>query len=201
MDGAATSASTGLMHVDLVGLVLIGVFALLGVWRGLWWQLLRLVGLGAAVLAARSLEPSVSGLLEGRLSGLDPRVLHGIVWLVLFLATGALFALLGKLGKRMLEAMQLGLVDRVGGAVAGLATGLVLHAALLAALVMIASDAFLKENLHHSFSERLVAIVGVERPFLFHSERASDVEQRLVPSATRHTPSVGSNAAPSGAVR
>jgi uncharacterized membrane protein required for colicin V production len=190
MDGSTTPelAGSGLMNVDLVGLGLVAVFALLGAWRGLWWQLLRLVGLAAAVLTARSLEPSVSGLVEGRLSDLDPRVLHGVVWLVLFLATGALFAMLGKLGKRMLEAMQLGLLDRVGGAVAGITTGLVLHAALLAALVQIASDAFLAQHLHHSYSEKLVQLAGVEQPFLFRAERGHAVHQRLVPAGTTHVP-------------
>lgn len=181
---ATAEATQGLSNVDLVGLGLLGVFALLGFWRGLWWQLLRLVGLAAAVLAARSLETSVTGMLESRLSDLDPRVLHGIVWLVLFLGTVAVFALLGRLGKKLLEAMQLGLMDRVGGAIAGLLTGLVLHAALLAALVQIAPDAFLQKHIHHSFSERLIQIVGVELPFLFDSQRSTSVEQRLVPAGT-----------------
>ncbi|QDU84994.1 Colicin V production protein [Planctomycetes bacterium Pla163] len=179
----ATSEAAGsfLMTIDMIGLGLLGLFLLLGLWRGLWWQLLRLVGLAAAVLVARSLEASVYGMLAGRLGELDERVLHGIVWLGLFLVTVAVFAAIGRTGKKLLDAMQLGMMDRVGGAVAGALTGLVLHAAVLAGLVQIGSDAFIADHLEGSISERLVAVVGVEMPFLFAKERSDAVQQRLVP--------------------
>jgi membrane protein required for colicin V production len=178
------AAGSFLMTIDMIGLGLLGLFLLLGLWRGMWWQLLRLVGLAAAVLVARSLEASVFGLLTGRLGELDERVLHGVVWLGLFLVTVAVFAVIGRTGKKLLEAMQLGMMDRVGGAVAGALTGLVLHAAALAGLVQIGSDAFIADNLNGSISERLVAVVGVEMPFLFAKERSDDVQQRLVPGGT-----------------
>lgn len=186
------AASSFLMTIDMVGLGLLGLFLLLGLWRGLWWQLLRLIGLAAAVLVARSLESSVYGLLAGRLGELDDRVLHGIVWLGLFLVTVAIFALIGRTGKKLLDAMQLGMMDRIGGAVAGALTGLVLHAAALAGLVQIGSDAFIADHLEGSISERLVAVVGVEMPFLFAKDRSEDVQQRLIPSG-----SVGGGTVPS----
>lgn len=185
-DAAAEAAASGggnggLMTVDTVGLGLLGLFALLGLWRGLWWQVLRLLGLAAAVAVARSLESSVSGALEGRLGEMDARVVQGITWLGLFLLTLALVALLGRLGKKLLEAMQLGLMDRVGGAVAGAATGILLHAALLAGFVQIAPDDVLESHLHDSFSERLIEVLGVELSFLFDAERGADVQQRFAP--------------------
>lgn len=202
--GAATGAgSGGLMTVDTVGLGLLGLFALLGLWRGLWWQVLRLVGLAAAVAVARSLESSVSSTLAGRFGDLDERVVQGITWLGLFLVTLALVALLGRLGKKLLEAMQLGLVDRVGGAVAGAATGVLLHAALLAGFVQIAPDDTLEAHLHGSFSERLVEILGVELSFLFDAERGVDVQQRFAPTSMSVDPNVllspGTGVAPLGA--
>ena len=42
------SAASGLATVDQVGLGLLALFSLRGVWRGLWWQVMRLLGLGAA---------------------------------------------------------------------------------------------------------------------------------------------------------
>lgn len=181
LEEAAATGSSGLMTIDTIGLGLIGLFALLGLWRGLWWQLLRLAGLAAAVAVARSLEPSVSSTLEGRLGDLDDRVVHGITWLGLFLLTLALVAVLGRLGKKVLEAMQLGMMDRVGGAVAGALTGLVLHSALLAGFVQIASDELLQDHLATSFSERLVEVLGLEVPLLFGSERGADIQQRFAP--------------------
>src|SRR5690606_26087428 len=118
----------------------------------------------------------------GRLGDLDPRFLHGIVWLVLFLAAISVVALVGRLGKRLIEAVQLGLVDRVGGAVAGALTGLVLHAAGLAVLVQLAPDDFLAENLSGTVSERLVEVAGIDMPLLFGGSRSDDVKQRLVPT-------------------
>ncbi|MEZ5979994.1 MAG: CvpA family protein [Planctomycetota bacterium] len=173
--------SPALQTVDTVGLAIVGLFALLGLWRGLWWQLLRLAGLAGAVAVARSLEPTITPLLEGHTGDMDPRVPQGFVWLGLFLVSLAVVAVIGRLGKRLLEAVQLGLVDRVGGAVAGALTGLVIHAAAMAVLVQVADDEFLASNFQGTVSARLVEVAGIDAPLLFGGDRAEGVRQRLVP--------------------
>lgn len=128
---------TGLAWIDQFGLALAGVFLLLGVWRGLWWQVVRLLGVVAAVALARGLSPRFAPGVQETLE-LDATVAHGLAWMALFLAGLVVASLFGMIGKRTLEAMQLGLVDRAGGAVAGLLTGIVLHLAVLVVLIALA---------------------------------------------------------------
>lgn len=119
--------------VDQLGIGIVAAFALLGVWRGLWWQVIRLVGVVLAVGLARGLTPRFQPSVEGAL-GVAPELASGLVWLVLFVAGLVAATLLGLVGRRALEGMKLGLVDRFGGALAGGLTGLMLHAALLVVL-------------------------------------------------------------------
>lgn len=119
--------------IDQLGIGVVAAFALLGIWRGLWWQVIRLVGVVLAVGLARGLTPRFQPSLEGTL-GIAPELASGLAWFALFVAGLVVATLLGMIGKKALEGMQLGLVDRFGGALAGGLTGLMLHAALLVLL-------------------------------------------------------------------
>ena len=127
---AAPSFLTTLPLIDKVGLGVVGLFFLLGIWRGLWWQVVRLLGVVLAVGLARSVSPILTPRVQEALD-LSPAMSHGLSWFILFLAGLIVAALLGMLGKKALDALQLNLMDRVGGAVVGVATGLSLHVALL----------------------------------------------------------------------
>ena len=73
-----------LAWIDIVGLVLVGGSLVLGIFCGLWWQIIRLVGLVGAVLLARGLSPSLAPLLEEAAPSLGPRYAAGVVWLSVF---------------------------------------------------------------------------------------------------------------------
>ncbi len=119
--------------VDQLGLLILLTFLLLGVWRGLWWQVIRLVGVIRAVGLARGLTPRFTPSVEESLE-LSSRVASGGVWFVVFLCGLVLVSMLGLIAKKALDAMQLGAFDRLGGAIAGALTGVVLHAAFLVIL-------------------------------------------------------------------
>lgn len=125
---------TGLAWIDQVGAVLLLVFTVLGAVRGLWAQVLRLVGLGTAIVVATATASELRPLIEEWAEELQGPVAHTLAWLVAFVGVLLLVALLAKLGQKALEAMELGTWDRVGGAVAGAATGLALHALILVLL-------------------------------------------------------------------
>ncbi len=159
------STLTSLPWIDQVGLGLAGFFFLLGIWRGLWWQVVRLLGVVLAVGLARSgsadLQPLISDSLE-----LTPAVSHGLSWFVLFLAGLVVAALLGLIGKKALEAMQLNLLDRVGGAVAGAATGAALHVALLVLLGGMGTSEWKTANLEGTQSWHLLEVLADSRVVL-----------------------------------
>lgn len=157
LQGSVPGAA-GLHWLDLVGLGLLALFGLLGALRGLWWQVIRLLGLAAAVAVARALAPRFGPDFQ-RLSDLPGPVANGLVWLLLFLAVLVIAGLVGNLGRRTLEAVRLGPVDRFGGLVAGLITALVLHAAFLVAVSYLGPQVWASESLQQAESRRLLTTV------------------------------------------
>ncbi len=160
-----TAALLEMHWLDLIGLVLCLVFIILGTVRGLWWQVIRLVGLAAAVALARLLAPRWGGTFQ-EASGLEAHVSQGLVWIAVFIVGLLLASLLGILGMRSIEAMKLGLVDRFGGAVAGLVTGLLLHAAILIGFCYLGPQPLTAESLRGNWSESLAQSVSTNLPVL-----------------------------------
>jgi membrane protein required for colicin V production len=183
--------STGLAWIDWLGLGLLALFLVLGAVRGLWWQVMRLAGLALAIAVARAfgplLEPRVSSLLGPDFS---PRVAYGLVWVTLFIAALAVAALLGHLGRRALEAMQLGLADRFWGALVGALTGVLMHVALLVVLVQLAPEPWLRETLTDTGSERVLLAVGRRWQLVLTHDAGREAEAVLVPPNRLNAPVV-----------
>lgn len=173
---AAAPVGSSLHWIDLVGLGLLGLFGLLGAFRGLWWQVIRLLGLAAAVAVARALAPRFGPSFQ-RASELPEPVANGIVWLLLFLGVLLAASLLGTVGKRTLEAVRLGPVDRFGGLVAGLLTALVLHAAFLVALSYLGPTVWASESLQQAESRKLLQSVTTQLHLYVGEDDAERIRQ------------------------
>ncbi|MFT5051516.1 MAG: putative membrane protein required for colicin V production [Chlamydiales bacterium] len=169
-------ALAALPWIDMVGLGLAGLFLFLGIWRGLWWQVIRLGGVVASVALARGLSPRFSPTVESTFE-FTPEMSHGIAWLSLFLGGLVITSLFGIIGKRALNAMQLGLVDRVGGALAGVLTGAVLHSAFLVALTGFATQEWATETLAGTRSAYLLDTLSRKAHVLMDAQAA----ERLLP--------------------
>lgn len=186
--------------LDLIGLVLVVVLFVLGAVRGLWWQVIRLVGVTLSVCVARAFGARLAERVLVFFPELTPRSAHGIGWGVLFLLALLAFALLGLLGQRMLEAMKLDLANRLGGALAGALTGLCLHVAVVVLLVQLATPSWLGRHASGSYSEHIYTSLGLRRPVVMASEAVHEVEQIYERPAERRAP--GKNApGADGAVR
>lgn len=162
-----------------MGVALVGIFLILGFVRGLWWQVIRLLGLAGAVLLARTLSQRWESSLLSSFPELDPRYAQGILWILVFLAGLAVAALIGILGRKMLEALQLSLLDRTTGAVAGAATGLLLHCAVLAVFVQLGPADFVSNTVVDSYSEDLLHAVGRSYPLVVQAGEGSEIEHLL----------------------
>jgi uncharacterized membrane protein required for colicin V production len=165
--------------LDLIGLGLVSILLLLGVYRGLWWQVMRLVGVIVSFLVARAVGATLAVKLVALFPDLEPRTAHGIAWGVLFLTALLACALLGHLGQRLLEAMQLGLVNRLAGGAAGAATGLAIHVAVVVLICQLAPAQVLGRHVAGTWSERLYFALGIERPVVIASEGAREVDAIL----------------------
>jgi len=199
---AASSASAPLgtlgtlATLDWVGLGLIVLLVALGVWRGLWWQVVRLLGIVAAVALARGLSGGFAERISALWPELSPRLANGVAWISIFLVAMAVAALLGLLGNKVLQVMQLGLANRVGGGFAGLLTGLLLHGAVLIVLCQLAPEPFVGRVVAGSYSERLVGVAGERFPVLMTDEAAREVRRLL--DRDPAAPAAGSPALPAG---
>jgi uncharacterized membrane protein required for colicin V production len=163
--------------VDLVGILLVALLLVLGAVRGLWWQVIRLVGVTLSVGLARAFGARLAERLALFFPDLSTRAAHGLGWGILFLLSLFCFALLGLLGQRMLEAMKLGFANRMGGAAAGALTGLCMHVAVVVLIVQLATPAWLGRNLAGSYSEHIYTFLGLRRPVVMAAEAAHEVDQ------------------------
>lgn len=152
--------------LDLVGLALVVLFVVLGARRGLWWQLVRLLGVAAVIATARALAPRLAPGFAAALPSLDPRIACGLVWLGILALGLAVIAIVGRLGKATIEAAQLGFVDRAGGAVAGALSGVLLHGALVLLLVLLGPADWARAAVQGTRSERLFDTLGRKLPLL-----------------------------------
>lgn len=104
---------------DYAVLAVIGLSALLGFWRGVASEVLGLAAWVAAIFAARWWGVAAGGMLP--LADVVWRQLAG--YIAVFVATLLVFGVARLLFSRLLRAVGLGVVDRLLGAVFGLARG------------------------------------------------------------------------------
>ena len=166
MDYKAIIESASNLHwLDITGLCVAVLFLALGFWRGLWWQVVRLLGIAAAVGVARWVGP-VWGEDMAAWVGINATVASGLGWFCAFLLTLIGAAFLGTVGSSTIEAMKLSLINRVLGGLAGLATGLLLHAALSMVGSLFASEGWRSATFPATYSGRLVGSLTQRWPVL-----------------------------------
>jgi membrane protein required for colicin V production len=188
--------------LDLVGLAAIGVLLLLGLYRGLWWQVMRLVGVTFSVLIARAGGAPLALRLAALFPDLEARTAHGIAWGVLFGIALLASALLGLLGQRMLEAMKLDLANRLAGGFAGAMTGFCVHVVLVFLFCHLAPAPLLGRYVAGTWSERIYTALGIRWPVVMAAEGTEDVD-RILEQAPRKEPRPAPRRAaePEGVVR
>jgi len=116
--------------VDLVLLGLLGISVLLGLWRGLVFEILSIAGWVVAYLGAGYLSPWTEGWLPAERMG--PALTHGASLVLGFVLILLVWGLAAKLLRSLIHATPLSAFDRLGGAGFG-----VLRGVLIAMLVVV----------------------------------------------------------------
>jgi membrane protein required for colicin V production len=118
-----------LAPLDWVLLAILLISALVGVWRGLIYEVLSLVAWGVAFFVAQVFAADMGALLPMGSAGEGTRYLAGfaVVFLLALVVCGLTIALLTKL----ISAVGLRPIDRVLGGLFGLIRGLLLLVALV----------------------------------------------------------------------
>jgi membrane protein required for colicin V production len=119
-------ASLGTVDWILLGILALSV--LIGLWRGLVFEVLSLLGWVVAYFAAQWFAPQMSAHLPVGAPG--GAINHAAGFAVTFILVLVLWALAARLIKMLITASPLSALDRMLGAVFGLLRGLVLLLAI-----------------------------------------------------------------------
>lgn len=119
--------------VDVAILVVLAVFLVKGLVRGLFKELCSLIGLLGGALLAYRFHGSLADLLLQSVR-IPNAVAVVVAFLAIFLATIVIFAILGHLLSRVVKLVFLGGLNRVAGGFFGLVEGVVLLSVILFAL-------------------------------------------------------------------
>jgi membrane protein required for colicin V production len=124
------------MAIALTDWILLGVLLasmVIGLWRGLVYEVLSLAGWVAAFVVAQWLASDVVGWLPF-IKGAPASVQYAVAFAVVFVVTVFVAGLVSWLIKKLVETVGLRPVDRTLGGVFGFARGLVLLLALTVVL-------------------------------------------------------------------
>lgn len=125
------ASSFGWVDALLLAVLLISV--VVGLWRGLVFEVLSLVGWVVAFIGAQAFAPAIASMLPIGAPG--GALNHGVAFLAAFVLALVLWALASRLLRLLIHATPLQPVDRLLGGVFGLARGAVL---LLAVATVVA---------------------------------------------------------------
>ena len=120
--------------LDWVFLAVLLTSLLLGAWRGLVYEVLSLVSWLVAFVAAQWLAPTVAGYLP--MSGASEMMRYAAAFVVVFIVVVMAVSLLAWLMQKLMSSVGLRPVDRVLGAVFGLARGVVILLAVAVVMEM-----------------------------------------------------------------
>jgi len=130
---------------DYALLAVLGVSALVGIWRGLVREVFALAGWIAAVAVSLLFAGEVAALMPATFA--TPLIRDLIAFVALFIGVLIAASIGGLLAKKLLRAVGLGLADRTLGGVFGIARGILilLILVLAAGLTALPAQAFWRE--------------------------------------------------------
>jgi membrane protein required for colicin V production len=182
--------------LDLVGALVLLLFLVLGFLRGFVGQAARLVAIVLGFFVARAGAPHLAPVVGDLVPSLGPEMRTGISYGSLFLLVLLATALVGLAVRKAVETLHLGFFDRLGGAALGLATGAVLHFALLVCVILFAKADRLalleKDSRSLRAAVRVAQMVSPALPpearARIDAARARIPQTELVPEPVEETP-------------
>lgn len=149
--------------VDYLVLAVLGVSAVLGLWRGFVREVLALLGWVAAVVIAALFSADVATVLPADFA--TPLLRQLLAAIVVFVVVLIVFGLTGLLLARLLRAVGLGALDRTLGGLFGFVRGaiIVLVAVVLVGLTDLPSEPAWRDA---RLSGPLATVVIATKPYL-----------------------------------
>lgn len=141
---------------DFVVIAVLLVSLALGVWRGLFYEVLSLIGWPLAFMSSKWFAGSVAPLLPGK----EEAVRIALAYALVFIATLIAWSILVWLLSKLVKAAGLGGMDRVLGGLFGVVRGvlLILVAVWLAGLTPIPEQTYWREAQSSKFAEDVAVL-------------------------------------------
>jgi membrane protein required for colicin V production len=125
--------------IDIFILATILITFIMGFWKGFIRSLTALAGLAVGVWAATKYYPLVQSQLI-KLSALNPQIAMIISMVLVFIIAQVVFVLLRRVLEAILDFTRLGWLDRIMGAVMGVATGFIISASCVQVALIAAPE-------------------------------------------------------------
>lgn len=117
-------------YIDIIILVLLVAFGIGGLRKGIITEAATLLGLGLGLYGAFHFSDFTAEQLVKYVE-IDPKYMNVISFAVTFIVVAVLVFLLGKLVAKLVKAINLGFVDKIGGFLIGLAKGVLISSLLI----------------------------------------------------------------------
>ena len=117
-------------YIDIIILLLLVAFGIGGLRKGLITEVATLLGLGLGLYGAFHFSDFTADKLVQYVE-IDPKYLHVISFAVTFIVVAVLVNLLGRLITKLVKAINLGFIDKLGGFLVGLAKGVLIASLLI----------------------------------------------------------------------
>lgn len=117
-------------YIDIVILVVLGIFGIGGLRKGIITEAATLLGLGVGLYGAFHFSDFTAEKLVQWVE-INPKYLNVIAFIVTFLVLAILVNLLGRLVAKMVKAINLGFIDKLGGFIIGMAKGVLICSLLV----------------------------------------------------------------------
>lgn len=145
--------------LDIIILCIVIIFLIRGFFRGLIQEVFLLVAVVLAVYLASGYQHLLVPYLQPYIS--SEMIVNGLTYALIFIGTLAVFWLLAKLLRTMLDISMLGWIDRTTGGLFGLLEGVLIGLILLMFIQSFAPEsAWLKESAIAPRAGHLVELVG-----------------------------------------
>ena len=127
-------------YLDIIIAILLAVFGIAGLRKGLITEAATLIGLGVGLYGAFHFSDFTADKLT-QFMEINPKYLNIIAFAITFIVLAILVNLLGKLVSKLVQSINLGFIDKIGGFVFGIAKGL-----LICSLIVMLMNAFHLDN-------------------------------------------------------
>lgn len=151
--------------LDILLLAILAVFLFLGFRKGLLKEIVGMIGLVVAFLAAMRLTKAAAGLFPG----LSIPGREALAFLVLLVGVFLVFQLLGFLLRKLIKASPLAILDRLGGVALGLLKGGLLLSICLLVLTLAPLPKPWAERMEGSYAARGMRQVA---PLVYQATKA-----------------------------